>query len=479
MAFLQKLFLLGIALVQFSACTSSTVRKPSSVDLQKDIKSNITAFKAFVESESFTRANCVSVLNDVYQVMSQATPNQFNNEGLAKDAVSVMDLSWQTRQSLRQKVREFSQAGPVPEPCLVAVKDIMRVGRYLEDELAALHLNYPVGDLNHPKINLTGGLPYLLLKDPNDLFEFKTGDIFLTRGNSLVSSSIARVAKGRSQFSHISTFYKDAEGKKWVIESWIDTGAFVWSLKEHLDSGNTRFAVFRNRDSKLAADAAEKLYRFVKEASDRKKPFPYDFTLNVKDHSRAFCSELVTMAYEWASGGKVQVPMYFSNLRDGIDNFIENVGIFRAPTFIPADMDVDPNFDLMLEWRDVDNMNATHQQDMVLDSVFAWMQDYDYKLHYSLSGKVGYLLQPTTEWPVVSAFTKLIIPANTTPKMVRTFATLQSIATPMLSYIAEKNQETLKKTGYHLTPRQMMAELEVYRLNDLKTTRQLHRLFSP
>ena len=66
-----------------------------------------------------------------------------------------------------------------------------------------------------------------MLNPKVDKLEFKTGDILIARGTAVVSSIIARLGDEEGDFSHLAIVSEDVHGKKYVVESLIQTGTII------------------------------------------------------------------------------------------------------------------------------------------------------------------------------------------------------------------------------------------------------------
>ena len=87
--------------------------------------------------------------------------------------------------------------------------------------------------------------------------------------------------------------------------------------------------------------------------------------MDLIEHSKLFCTEVVSYAFELASqelGRHEAVPMF--NTRISMQNpyILDAFGIKSRSTFAPSDIEVDPRFELLAEWRDIARVRLMHHQ---------------------------------------------------------------------------------------------------------------------
>lgn len=77
---------------------------------------------------------------------------------------------------------------------------------------------------------------------------------------------------------------------------------------------------------------------------------PYDFAMDYKDHAKLFCSEVASEAYEhfgvnlWAGVSHISSP--------GLRKWLGAFGVRHFETQEPSDLEYDPQFRVVAEWRD-------------------------------------------------------------------------------------------------------------------------------
>ena len=129
-----------------------------------------------------------------------------------------------------------------------------------------------------------------------------SGDILVSRGGAPTSALIARGNDFPGNFSHVALAHVDETTRAIsVIEAHIEKGVVVSSFADYLADKKLRVMVLRLRSEmpQLAADpmlphkAASLAFQ---QATARH--IPYDFAMDYRDHSKQFCSEVASAAYE-------------------------------------------------------------------------------------------------------------------------------------------------------------------------------------
>jgi hypothetical protein len=58
----------------------------------------------------------------------------------------------------------------------------------------------------------------------------------------------------------------------------------------------------------------------------------------------------------------------------------DRLGITVEQTFAPADIDIDPQFELVAEWRNPRTLNIAMRKDVILNRIYNWLNTRDYRL---------------------------------------------------------------------------------------------------
>ena len=194
-----------------------------------------------------------------------------------------------------------------------------------------------------------------------------SGDILVSRGGAPTSALIARGSDYPGNFSHIAFVYVDPAAKEArIVESHIEVGVVVSTVEQYLTDKKLRVMLLRPRtdlpqlqkDPMLPHKAAEYAYKRATE-----EHVPYDFAMDYKDHSRLFCSEVASEAYErygvslWAGISHISSP--------GLRRWLSAFGVKHFETQEPSDLEYDPQLSVVAEWRDP----ATLKKDRIDNAV--------------------------------------------------------------------------------------------------------------
>ena len=181
-----------------------------------------------------------------------------------------------------------------------------------------------------------------------------SGDILLSRGGAPTSALIARGNDFPGNFSHIALVYIDPTSRKAsIVEARIETGLVVSTVEQYLEDKKLRIMLLRPRadlpqiveNPMLPHSAAE--YAYKRAVSDHVK---YDFSMNYRDHSKLFCSQVISEAYErygvnlWAGISFMSSP--------GLRSWLALLGVKFFETQQPSDFEYDPQLRVVVEWRD-------------------------------------------------------------------------------------------------------------------------------
>lgn len=210
-----------------------------------------------------------------------------------------------------------------------------------------------------------------------------SGDILVSRGGAPTSALIARGNDFSGNFSHIALAFVDLQTKiPLIIESHIERGVTVSTLKEYLDDVKLRIMVLRLRsdlpamvnDPMLPHKAASQAL-----AAAHRKHIPYDFAMDTDDTSRMFCSEVVSRAYStlgitlWQGMSTISSP--------GVMAWLAAFGVRRFDTQEPSDLEYDPQLRVVAEWRSPETLFNDHVDNAVLESLLEGAERGDRMQH--------------------------------------------------------------------------------------------------
>lgn len=206
-----------------------------------------------------------------------------------------------------------------------------------------------------------------------------SGDMLVSRGGYPTSALIARGNDYPGNFSHVALVHVDAAtGAASTIEAHIERGVSVATADEYLRDKKLRIMVLRlrrdlpelNADSLLPHRAAT---RALERA--RSEHVPYDFTMDYRDPSRLFCSEVASSVYRdlgvtlWTGLSTISAP--------GLRRWLASFGVRHFETQEPSDFEYDPKLVVVAEWRDPASLAADHLDNAVVDAMLEGAEQGD------------------------------------------------------------------------------------------------------
>lgn len=481
----------------------------SSTGEKTEVKAMIAEVETLFQDRGLiTSDRCVPALNRLYDKFYNLKVGQFDLDELKSSAPKVVkdifNLRMWIRENLQQTYLKGGQKLITPE-CAFAHRKVFRAMRVLEDY---------IGMLSAGVFNGTAGIPedkyYRVFKEnedspinfmwneandrnrPANVKEYvpRSGDVLLSRGSASVSAAIARITDEDSNFSHAGIVYVDpSNGNIETIEAHIEVGTKVAKWEEYSDM-KARSVVFRFRDDRLsdkenaeiAHEAATRVKKIVDDYHSKygKNPLAthpnpcYDFGMTIDNPTDMkpgngkclFCSEVVSLAFSLARN-KHNVPTFKSSINPKNPVFLKSIGVKVKETFAPADLEIDPYFDMVLEWRDYIRIHKTHRMDAILTAVYNWMDAHNYQFHVpgieSLKNKVGFGLRriPFVNDQLLGLKEKF--PLNMAKSALDGMVMLDEVSNQLVEVIIA--EEDLKKKS--LTPREMIDLLNQWRETDL------------
>lgn len=265
------------------------------------------------------------------------------------------------------------------------------------------------------------------------LTDLKSGDYILTKGTTFAGAVISRISEVDSQFSHLGLVYVDDgslfgaknKGKVYVVESEPDFGLQIISLDHFLRNDKSRLVVYRYKSTSKSAgltddtEIASRAAKFLAERADvRPNPFdingsdttmadrlnvmgdrqitriPYNFEMDMKIESALFCSQAISYALqnvctqsdvkcetfpELGNMPEQMFPLLQSKISIEKNGFARLLNLTASETFSPADVEVEPRFEIVAEWRDFSFAAYTRVQDLAMTKLFQLMEFHGYE----------------------------------------------------------------------------------------------------
>lgn len=445
-------------------------REVSSTELTEEIDEIL----ARVEWKKATKnlSHCSSLLLKSYDEINDLNTDRFTVGKVSKEKLDqLVNKSFKLRLDIKASLESYR----AEKECLNASIDLNRSLRYLEDYI----LEYRYKLYPQESSNLTSQAGALIVNDKysdsfNSFKDLKSGDIILARGNRFLSATIARISLSDHQFSHLAMVYVDEKTKKMeTIEAHIEIGSVVKDIDYYLKSGSVRSLVLRHKDSVYAHKAAKLVRDLVKKQQDKDKNIQYDFAMNAKDHTRLFCSEVASYAFELA-GNKYKVPEYRSRFSGKSVDFLNSIGIPVTDKNVndydvvaPGDYQYDSNFDIVAEWRNPKLTEENRFTDHIMVEVFKKVEDEGYRFdkNFKISAKarLSWILRRT---PLVKELVKEKLPVNMTAAQVRFVLALDEVGLA----IKDEMMKRKEKYAYQMNPKEIYKEIDAI----FKEDRQRH-----
>ncbi len=417
---------------------------------------------------------CGSLQKD-YEILYGVTPDLIDSEDLRWNHTGIAREAFLVRLALRDRVRAWEKekgGSALPNACIHPVRNLLRALRYLEESVAVAGVRPKAFDPKNPAPYLSGPAPYLQLspraKDMQFPRDLKSGDVLVSRGNAPTSALIARLGDTDGQFSHAALVYVAPKSKRvYVMEEHIEVGSTLRPYEEYVRDQNFRVTVYRHRDERLATDAArlmmERLY-----SPHNPNVVPYDFGMKMDDSSEMFCTEIIYEAFKMASHGKVRIGRYQTTFNPKNRDLLDRFGIQTDSMYAPSDMEVEPDFELLGEWRDLSRVIMNQMMDAVLTKMLEW-------------GDRGYRFDPSSEMSIKShlgfwlrklGFKKNDLPTNMPRRTIETVLALDPTVDALLGVVVRENARRRSGGGFQLGFLEMFQLLERIREKDEQLYKQ-------
>lgn len=431
--------------------------------------------------------NCPAQLKAISHLIDSYDADDYKSELKKRSTDQLLGELWKFKIGVHEKLRSFHRTHHLKKDCSVSARAALRAVRFAEDTLHdQIYRKRAEGEVFPDSAFAEGNLQ--VKRNPrfekfNLKEDLRSGDIILSRGNAFTSAAIASLGEFDTQFSHISLVYKDEKGELWTVEAHIEVGSFVRPLQDHMDDKNFRTMIYRFEDERIAQEAAKYIFEKVKKASETTGNILYDFGFDQDNSDKLFCSEVVSHAYDKSSNGSVKIPLHRSRLMTRKPEFVKNLEITVEESFIPADIEVDPRFSVIAEWRDSAKIQNILEKDAILHSMFRWNDELDYQMVQASSRKsfiYRNVAWPLRRVPFLKKYFKDKLPINMSRKLIGYFGVLESIGELLQKELALAHEVSLKETGFLLSPEEQDEFLDQYRERDLKSKKKkLHKMYRP
>lgn len=436
--------------------------------------------------DALSPENCIVPARSISRTLDSLKSEDFKNEIKDRGHDPLLSELWDFKLTVHNKLRAFYKIDGLSRDCSDAIRGTLWSIRMTEDVIHDdLYRNYKDSikfpdntfDVDNIHVRKNPKIGNVDLKA-----DLRSGDIILTRGNAYTSSAISNLGEFDTQFSHMSVVYKDPAGELWTVEAHIEVGSFVRPLQDHIDDKNFRAMIYRFDNEEVAARAAEYIFKKVKKASDTTGNILYDFGFDLDENKQLFCSEVASYAYDVASEGSVKIPMFRSSLVKRKVEFVRLLGLKPDASFIPADIEVDPRFTVVSEWRNAAKIQDNLEKDAILQSMFQWHDLYGYRLNQASSKDS--LLYRNVAWPLrrVPFLKKYFVdklPLNMSRSLAGYFGVLNAVGELLQKRLKAEDERVISERGMPLMKNEKYAFLDLVRLEESKDAKKLHKMYRP
>jgi hypothetical protein len=412
--------------------------------------------------EMLTPESCSRDLRLVYEEIFYTQPSQYDKDELLDVAAELVQLSFGVRQQIRKSIQKFNTDAVYTAECGDAVKGAMRALRAFEDYLGHLLVS--------------NNRPLQLSQELTSNFKLQSGDILLSRGDAFTSATIARLGDEHLQFSHAAFVYIDENQKIYTIEAHMEKGTVVMPIEEYFKDGKVRSTLYRYQDQKLAHQAAKIMFERAKHSSETTGNISYDIQMNLEDSDSLFCSEVIRVGFLEASKNQVSIPMFMTTFSMKNRDLFESLDSEATETFMPADLESDPRFDLIMEWRDFSRINMAWTYDAIITKIFEWMEKDDYRLRNTLKiNVIKNLAYAARRTPILKDKLKDRMSLEMTKDMIAATAILYLVVNNFEKKLKLLEVNSLERTGYPLTITQQFEALETIKALKPKFSRAFRK----
>ncbi len=382
---------------------------------------------AFASRKNFFNAqNCRAVLKDIYQAVYRIPPEQYKDidkiKAPQKGKLGILERFFQARVVLRDRLyafvknREFKSHEEL-RSCSNMVQIAIRTLRNWE-EYWSFHVMSRNGRLaEHPSV-FDKKWPFTSLNKKyenefNDFGFFRSGDVVLTRGARFSSAAISRIGAIDNQFSHLAMVYVDDgsimnnPGGVYIVDSIFEAGLRIIPAEQFFSGKKSRLAIFRYRN--IDSDGVTPAKETAKQAAKflaQKAVGPtvcYNYSMDPDHPECMFCSQSVAISYQNACSkenivcddlplyqqkGMPKIPLVHSSMEANKNFLIDILGIQSPYVFSPADVETEPHFDLVAEWRDYSLLEKARIMDMTLTKLFQWIERDGYHIGHERAGRL-------------------------------------------------------------------------------------------
>lgn len=432
-----------------------------------------------IQNTNWDAETCVQTNQDfTLEIQKIKKLEKSDLDWLVVQGESLVRDTFYTRVKLRKQLQSLYNSGTLKEPCALSFKVLFRHLRGVEDYVGHLvELDKSTKLITSTPEAFLPGTTFLSDASQSHL-EIKSGDIFISRGNVATSAAIARLGDIDTQFSHLGFVYIDDEGKAWTIEAHIEIGVVVAPLSDWFKDGKSRTAIYRyNGDTTFMHKSAELIFKKVKARMKTGDNLHYDFAMDMIDHTNVFCAEVPQDGKDMCGCAPegFQLPYFPSRFETKNRYFLDLLGIKATKAFLPADMEIDPQFEFLGEWRSFERINKIWKKDAILTKMFDWIENDYYKYKFSLVHQIKSRLALflSKNFGMMKEKFPYYMPRKT---MMTTFV-LDPFVEKLEQVIKAKEESVIRNGGMPFTYFEILGELEKYKLTQEENHKKITKNF--
>ncbi|MBY0413991.1 MAG: hypothetical protein K2Q18_07490, partial [Bdellovibrionales bacterium] len=260
---MRLLFIAIISSLIVSSCShqETTSRTPQSLN---DLFQNISSIeREITDPQIFNERNCSQYLSELEENINNLPSDFFYPKTSEEKIIMAQEGLDKYRELIQLRVslqKTFSSFTNPSNECVIMQRRSLRYLRYITDSI----IDYLMPDQKIASSELLfSGLGTQTIVEPsansdivNNRFIPRTGDVILMRGQTFVSSMIARNADEETGFAHLAIVVEDSIGKKYLMEALIETGVIITPFEEWMEKGReARLVAYRYKDSEVSKKA--------------------------------------------------------------------------------------------------------------------------------------------------------------------------------------------------------------------------------
>lgn len=362
----RKNFLSAFITVTLLTSISSFGSEPSALEgVKRNVIQVEKAFSAIGKKKCPLSLPLLIEVDQLKPPLSLKKVTVVQSFSLRDEGMKILSDLWKLRMKARQKFQLLSQKDAIDESC---ARDFQQTFEYLRRSEETLMMWLIENDSLERKLTnvFMAPFPYNLENAQFDK-SFQVGDIFLIRGDSWISSFIGGMGGVGTSFTHAAIIADDG-GTKVVLETAFPSGTEATKLKVWLQERQARIIHYRFNDPTVSAQAAQAILKKIQLYSkEHKSNIPYNFSFAPTDPVSWYCAEMISWAFSFVTEGKVQIPKYVASIAHLQKNKLFNDFEVKAKkVFLPTDIEIDPRFNLVQEFRYVGSLSSIQKHDAIM-----------------------------------------------------------------------------------------------------------------